>query len=157
MKPLFLNLLLALTWCAAAGAVNTQNFILGFFVGFAILSAQTDISSGGKYRKKVWHILVFAVYFVWEVFIGTIDVTWAIIWPFRTIRPGIVALPLSTETPIQRTLLTNAMTLTPGSMSIELSADGKTLYVHVMDMRSADEVRRKFKHGLEAHLLRMLS
>jgi multicomponent Na+:H+ antiporter subunit E len=49
------------------------------------------------------------------------------------------------------------MTLTPGSMSLELSNDGKTLYVHVMDMESADEVRRKFKNGLEAHLLRMLS
>jgi multicomponent Na+:H+ antiporter subunit E len=68
-----------------------------------------------------------------------------------------VALPLAARTTIQQTLLANAMTLTPGTMSVELSPDGKTLYVHVMDMESADEVRRKFKNGLEAHLLRMLS
>ena len=157
MKSLFLNLLLALTWCAASGAVSTQNFALGFFVGFAILSLQTEISRSGKYRKKVWHILVFALYFLREVFVGAIDVAWAVIWPYRTIRPGIVALPLSARTKIEQTLLANAMTLTPGSMSIELSSDGRTLYVHVMDMESADEVRRKFKNGLEAHLLRMLS
>jgi multicomponent Na+:H+ antiporter subunit E len=157
MKALFLNLLLALTWCAASGAVSTQNFVLGFIVGFAILSVQTEISRGGKYRKKVWHVIVFALYFLREVFVGAIDVALAVIWPFRPIRPGIVALPLAARTTIQQTLLANAMTLTPGTMSVELSPDGKTLYVHVMDMESADEVRRKFKNGLEAHLLRMLS
>lgn len=157
MKALFLNLLLALTWCAASGAVSTQNFVLGFIVGFAILSVQTEISRGGKYRKKVWHVIVFALYFLREVFVGAIDVALAVIWPFRPIRPGIVALPLAARTTIQQTLLANAMTLTPGTMSVELSPDGKTLYVHVMDMESAEEVRRKFKNGLEAHLLRMLS
>ena len=157
MKALFLNLLLALTWCAASGSVSTQNFVLGFVVGFAILSVQTEISRGGKYRKKVWHVLVFALYFLREVFVGAIDVALAVIWPFRPIRPGIVALPLAARTTIQQTLLANAMTLTPGTMSVELSPDGKILYVHVMDMESADEVRRKFKNGLEAHLLRMLS
>jgi len=157
MKALFLNLLLALTWCAASGALTTQNFALGFIVGFAILSVQTEISRGGKYRKKLWHLLVFVLFFVREVLMGSLDVAWAVIWPYRRIRPGIVALPLSARTTIQRTLLVNAMTLTPGTMSVELSADGKTLYVHVMDMENADEVRREFKHGLEAHLLRMLS
>ncbi|MBL7647636.1 MAG: Na+/H+ antiporter subunit E [Candidatus Hydrogenedentes bacterium] len=157
MKALFLNLLLALTWCAASGAVNTQNFALGFLVGFTILSVQTEISRGGKYRKKVWYVFVFALYFLREVLVGALQVAWAVIWPFRAIRPGIVALPLSARTTIQQTLLANAMTLTPGTMSVELSADGKTLYVHVMDMENADEVRRKFKSGLEAHLLRMLS
>ncbi len=157
MKALFLNLLLALTWCAASGSVSTQNFVLGFVVGFAILSVQTEISRGGKYRKKVWHVIVFALYFLREVFVGAIDVALAVIWPFRPIRPGIVALPLAARTTIQQTLLANAMTLTPGTMSVELSPDGKILYVHVMDMESADEVRRKFKNGLEAHLLRMLS
>jgi multicomponent Na+:H+ antiporter subunit E len=157
MKALFLNLLLALTWCAASGALTTQNFALGFAVGFAILSVQTEITRGGKYRKKIWHVFVFAVYFLREVLVGAMDVAWAVIWPYRTIRPGIVALPLSTRTSIQQTLLVNAMTLTPGSMSVELSADGKVLFVHMMDMNSAEEVRRNFKNGLEARLLRMLS
>ena len=157
MKTLFLNLALALTWCAASGAVTAQHFVVGFLVGFAILSVQTDISRGGKYRRKVLYVVGFALYFFAEVVLGALDVAAATVWPYRRIRPGIVAVPLDVRTTIQQTLLANAVTLTPGTMSIELSPDGRTLYVHVMDMDDPDSVRRKIKNGLEAHILRVFA
>lgn len=157
MKTLFLNLVLALTWCAASGAVTAQHFVVGFLLGFAILSVQTDISRGGKYRRKVFYVVAFVLYFLAEIVLGALDVAAATLWPYRRIRPGIVAVPLDVRTTIQQTLLANAVTLTPGTMSVELAPDGQTLFVHVMDMEDADSVRQKIKRGLEAHILRVFA
>ena len=79
----------------------------------------------------------------------------AILWPFRTLRPGIVAVPLDTRSAVENTLLANIVTLTPGTMSIDLSPDGKTLYVHVLDMDSPDAVRKNIKEGLERRLIQL--
>ena len=90
-----------------------------------------------------------------EVVIGALDVAGAVLWPFRKLRPGIVAVPLDTRSAAEHTLLANVVTLTPGTMSIDLSADGKTLYVHVLDMESPEAVRKSIKDGLEARLIQL--
>ena len=155
MKSLLLNVLLALTWCAASGAVTTPNLVVGFIVGYLILSVHPEITRSRTYRKKVFHFVAFVAYFAWEVVVGALDVALAVVWPFRELRPGIVAVPLDTRSAAEHTLLANAVTLTPGTMSIDLAADGKTLYVHVIDVNDPDEVRRAIKGGLEARLIRL--
>lgn len=155
MKPLLLNVLLALTWCAASGGVSAGNLAVGFLAGYLILSVHPEITRSYSYRKKVLYFLSFAGYFIWEVAAGTLDVASATLWPFRRLRPGIVAVPLDARSAVEQTLLANAVTLTPGTMSIDLSPDGKTLYVHVMDMKDPASVRRDIKQGLEARLIRL--
>lgn len=155
MNSLLLNVLLALTWCAASGAITTFNFGVGFLLGYGILSVQTEITRSGTYRKKVFHFVVFVAYFAMEVILGALDVAWATLWPFRKLRPGIVAVPLDTRSAAEHTLLANVVTLTPGTMSIDLSPDGKTLYVHVIDMESPEAVCRAIKNGLEIRLIRL--
>ena len=66
-----------------------------------------------------------------------------------------MAVPLDTRSVAEHTLLANAVTLTPGTMSIDLSPDGRILYVHVLDMESPETVRRDIKEGLEARLMRL--
>jgi len=155
MKSLLLNVLLALTWCAASGAVNTRNLILGFVIGYLILSVHPEITRSHTYRQKVYHFVSFVTYFLWEIIVGAVDVAMATLWPFRKLRPGIVAVPLDTRSAAEQTLLANAVTLTPGTMSIDLSPDGKTLYVHVFDAENPESVRRAIKDGLEARLIRL--
>lgn len=155
MNSLLLNILLALTWCAASGAISTAHFTVGFLVGYAILSVQPEITRSGAYRKKVFYAVTFTAFFAKEVVVGALDVASAILWPFRKLRPGIVAVPLDTRSAVENTLLANVVTLTPGTMSIDLSPDGKTLYVHVLDMKSPDAVRRAIKEGLERRLIRL--
>ncbi len=155
MKSLSINILLAATWCAASGTLSTGNFVIGFLVGYAILSAQPEIIQSRAYRNKVYYAVAFFLYFVKEVIVGALDVAGATLWPFRKLRPGIVAVPLDTRSVAEHTLLANAVTLTPGTMSIDLSPDGRILYVHVLDMESPEAVRKDIKEGLEARLMRL--
>ena len=155
MKSLLLNVLLALTWCAASGAVSPRNLLVGFVVGYLILSVHPEITRSRTYRKKVYHFISFVTYFLWEIAIGALDVALAVVWPFRKLEPGIVAVPLDTRSATEQTLLANAVTLTPGTMSIDLDPEGRTLYVHVIDAKDPETVRRNIKQGLEARLIQL--
>jgi len=155
MTSLLLNVLLALTWCAASGDISVRDFVLGFVVGYAILSVHPEITRSRTYRKKIYFGVVFVAYFLMELVLGAIDVAFATLWPFRTLRPGIVAVPLDTRSATENTLLANAVTLTPGTFSIDISADGRTLYVHVMDMDNPESVVKFIKNGMERHLINL--
>jgi multicomponent Na+:H+ antiporter subunit E len=53
-------------------------------------------------------------------------------------------------------VLTNLITLTPGTLSLDVAADHRTLYVHVMDVEDPDTVRREIKEGFERKVLKAL-
>ena len=67
-----------------------------------------------------------------------------------------MAIPLSTEDPLQIVSLANLISLTPGSLSLDVSPDRKTLYVHVMFVDDPDMIRREVKEGLERRVMEAL-
>ena len=72
--------------------------------------------------------------------------------------PGVVAIPLDARTNVEITLLANLITLTPGSVSLDLSEDRRVLYVHAMyiDGGDVEAYRRSIKEGLERRVLELL-
>ena len=72
--------------------------------------------------------------------------------------PGVIAVPLDAKTDAEITLLANLITLTPGSVSLDLSPDRSVLYVHVMyiDNGDVEEARRRIKDDLERRVLEVL-
>jgi multicomponent Na+:H+ antiporter subunit E len=70
-------------------------------------------------------------------------------------RPGIIAIPLDARTDLEITLLANLITLTPGTLSLDVSADRRVLYIHVMyiDNDDIEAVRRNIKDGFERRVL----
>jgi multicomponent Na+:H+ antiporter subunit E len=72
--------------------------------------------------------------------------------------PGVVAIPLDARTDTEITLLANLITLTPGSVSLDLSEDRRVLYVHAMyiDGGDVEAYRRSVKEGLERRVLELL-
>jgi hypothetical protein len=72
--------------------------------------------------------------------------------------PGVIAIPLDARTDAEITLLANLITLTPGSVSLDLSADRRSLYVHAMYIDGGDieAYRRSVKEGLERRVLELL-
>lgn len=74
------------------------------------------------------------------------------------ICPGVIAIPLDARTDVEITMLANLITLTPGSVSLDLSEDKRTLYVHAMyiDDADVDAYRRSVKEGLERRVLELL-
>jgi multicomponent Na+:H+ antiporter subunit E len=109
-----------------------------------------------SYNRKVVHFFSFACYFAYEIFAGAVLVAWDVVTPQLKARPGIVAVPLDAQTPAEAAIFANALSLTPGTISLDLSPDMKTLYVHAMFVDDPDKVRQDLKQGLERRLLALL-
>ena len=87
-------------------------------------------------HRYLW-ALVFIGVFLWQVLLANLDVAYRILHPRLPIRPGIVKIRTALESTTARILLANAITLTPGTLTVEL-VDGGWLYVHWLYVRSTD-------------------
>ncbi len=149
MKLFQMNLLLAGGWCALVGTFDAATFLQGFVLAFAALSLSSSLFGQTPYFKRVLLAARLGAYFLYELTVSSLQVAWDVITPAQGSRPGIVAVPLDIEDPLQITVLANLISLTPGSLSLDVSPDGTTLYVHEMFVDDPDETRRRIKGGFE--------
>lgn len=94
--------------------------------------------------------------FIKELVLGALSVAWLVVQPRPRLRPGIVAYPLTLTTEAQITLLANMITLTPGTLSVDVSADRRTLYIHAIDIESRDRLIGQIAAGFETKVLGVL-
>lgn len=148
-----LNILLALAWTALTGQFDPINFISGFVLGYLVLWLVQRAVGTSNYFKKVYQIVGFILFFIWALIQANLRVAYEVITPPHTMRPAIVAIPLDVKTDTAITLLANLITLTPGTLSLDVSADRKELYVHTMFVDDVEQFRREIKDGFERRVL----
>ncbi len=76
--------------------------------------------------------------------------------PKPRLRPAIIAYPLTVTTDAQITLLANMITLTPGTLSVDVSRDRKTLFIHAIDIADREALIGRIAAGFETKVLRVL-
>ncbi len=155
MNGLLVNLVLTLSWVMITGLFTFVNIFIGFLLGYAVLAITQRVTGRPGYAGKLVQTITLIVFFVYELSLANLRLTLDIIRPDARIRPAIIAMPLSARTDLEITVLANLITLTPGSTSIELSDDRRTLYVHLVNIgdSSLEEVRNELKRGFERRLL----
>lgn len=157
MKNQFLlNILLAITWMLLSGEVTAENFIEGLIIGYLILWISKSALGGTSYFRKIPKAISFFFYFVKELIVANLKVAFDIITPKDYMQPGIVAVPLDAETDMEITLLANLITLTPGTLSLDVSKDKKVLYIHTLYLDDTEKFRAEIKNGMEKRLLEVL-
>lgn len=95
------------------------------------------------------------VFFPIEVFKSSLQVALIVLFPRDSIKPGIVAIPLKLKTDWGISLLANTITLTPGTLTIDVSADKRFLYVHCIALYDSKEFIRSVQHDFEKKVLRL--
>jgi multicomponent Na+:H+ antiporter subunit E len=151
-----LNLVLALLWAAVVGSVDTAHLVVGFVFGYGVLWASKPLLGDTDYFSKVPRAFSFAAFFLWELVLSNLRVAWDVVTPRAYRRPGVVAVPLDAATDLEITLLANLVTLTPGTLSLDVSEDRTTLYVHAMFVDDPDALRRAIKDGFERRVLELM-
>lgn len=152
-KTFMLNLFLALSWTFLSGRLDALNFIEGLILGFIILFLIRNIFGFEQYYYKLFKSVGFFFYVLKEIILANLEVAYDVVTPGKRMRPGVVGIPLDAKTNLEITLLANIITLTPGTLSLDISHNKEILYVHTMYMRSADSFRREIKTGIERRLL----
>jgi multicomponent Na+:H+ antiporter subunit E len=153
---LLVNLFLALAWVALSGQSSPANFLAGFLLGYFMLWLVHRAAGPSRYFSKVPATVAFALFFLWELILASLRVSFEVVSPRRRMRPGVVAIPLEARTDAEIALLGNLITLTPGSLTLDVSDDRKVLYLHHMYVGDREAAAREVKYGFERRMLEVL-
>ncbi len=153
MTLMLANILLALAWAAVTGSFTVLNLAFGFVLGAAVLHIiRQEVGSLG-YFTRAWRVFSLALLFVVELILASWRVAILVLSPRMNIHPGIFIYPLKVDRDFEIALLANLMTLTPGTLSVDVSPDRRFLYVHALDCSDPDALRREIAQGFERKIL----
>ena len=149
------NLLLALAWAALQGEFSLWTLATGHVLGYLILLAlvRGGVLRTSPYVGRVHRIAGLAAYFFYELVKANLRLALDVATPSFHMKPGIIAVPLDATQDGQILLLSMLINTTPGSVALDVSADRRFLYVHVMYMSTPDAARQEIKTGFERRVL----
>lgn len=149
------NIFLPLVWMALTGAFTFANFVVGFAISSLalwLISSPADVTFI-VYIIRFFRFVGFFFFFVWELLLANLRVAYEVLTPGFQMRAAIIAIPLDAESDLEITVLANLITLTPGTLSLDVSPDRKTLYIHAMHVRDVEKFRRDIKQRMERRVM----
>lgn len=151
-----MNIMLTFVWVALTGSFAVSSFLFGFLLSFGIMWIISRSNSETRYFTFMIKVVSFIGFFFKELIKANIEVAYDVITPTFHMTPGIVRVPLEANTNLEITFLANLISLTPGTLSLDVSDDQKVLYVHSMYIADKEEFIRGIKEGFEKRLLEIL-
>ncbi|WP_440982536.1 Na+/H+ antiporter subunit E [Shinella sumterensis] len=153
MRPAVTVALFALVWLAVSGSFTIPNLLLGLAAGaLSLWLIRGQIRPDGR-RFRPLKVLSLALLFVKELALSAWKVAVLVASPKMALKPGIFAFPLTVDRDFEITLLANLITLTPGTLSVDVSEDRKVLYVHALDCSDPAGARRDIANGFERKIM----
>ena len=159
MNPILMILLLALLWAGMTGAFSGVNLLLGAVLAAVALALLRQQLLRPPQFRRIGAILALVLLFLRELMVSAIKVGLTVLHPRldRVVRPAIIAYPLTVKTDIEITLLANLITLTPGTLSVDVSANRKLLYVHVLTLDSREQLIADIRDGFERRIIEVFA
>lgn len=148
-----LTLLLTVVWLALVNTVTLGNLILGLVIGLIVPVVTAPYWPNRPKLKNTWAAVGYVLVVLWDIVIANVQVAMIILFrPNASIRSRWVVIPLDLTSPEAITVLAGTITMTPGTVSATLSADGGSILVHCLDTASPDEIRDTIKSRYERRL-----
>ena len=155
MRSLLLNLIMAGMWLLFHQDPNIADFIIGFAIGFALLALFQPVVGSANYVRRTLAFLRFVLVFLREFIMANVAVTLTVLFGSRQgIHPNFITLDVSGMKPFEILVLSYCITLTPGTTSVEIEDDFKTLIVHALDAKHPEQVRRQINRSLRDAILK---
>jgi len=151
-----LNIVFAVVFTILLGSGSIGVFLSAFALGYAALWLSKPLYKDTLYFRRLPKTINLAGYFIKELVISNLRVLWDVITPGHINRPGIIGIPLAAKTDLEIFVVASLISLTPGTLSIDLSKDRKVLFVHVMFLDDVEKTRADIKNGLERRILEVM-
>ena len=142
-SKIVLFLVAYLGWALLNWAPDWQHLLVGVFVAWFVAFMTGDLFIRRPYvlkrPQRYWYFLVdYLPKFLWECFKANLDVAYRVLHPKLPINPGIVKVKTILKSDTALTFLANSITLTPGTLSVDIDRDNGILYVHWIDVKAKD-------------------
>ena len=147
------NVILAVFWALASGQLTLGSLATGFLVGLLVLFLTRRAIGAEAYLRKFPRSINLLLYFVYDLVTANLRLARDVVGGDRNLKPAIIAIPLDAESDGEITLLASLIALTPGTLTLDVSRDRKTIFIHSMYAEDVEGVRRQIKEGLEKKIL----
>ena len=149
MKAFLAHLVIILAWTIFSGLPSGLAIVIGFAVGALALSLFPRASGSLRYGVRLWRVAKLFVVFVKEFILSVSRVAKLVMAPKMRFRPGLITVPLALTRDAEITLLSNLITLTPGTLTVDVADDRASLLVHAIDCPDPDAAKADIKNGFE--------
>ncbi|AJY73956.1 Na+/H+ antiporter subunit E [Paenibacillus beijingensis] len=150
---ILLNLVVAVVWMFLSGEWSYPRFAVGYLLGMALIGLLHRFWPEGFYMKRVWAVVKLLLLFLKELVVSSFTVMGQIVRPKLNIRPGIFAYATELKSDWEVTLLSCLICLTPGTLTLDVSRDGRTLYIHAMDIEDTELLSKQIKGTFEKAIM----
>ncbi|WP_333898798.1 Na+/H+ antiporter subunit E [Agrobacterium pusense] len=154
MSLYVVQLLFVAVWLAVTGSLTLANVIFALIVStLALWLIRHQLPGGRNHWLRLGRVLSLVLLFFKELALSAWKVAVMVTRPKLDVQPGIFAYPLTVTTDFEITLLANLITLTPGTLSVDVSPDRKMLYVHAIDCSDIETAKNDIKNGFEKKIV----
>lgn len=145
LLQIMLNIVIAVLWMLLKdeNTAHITTFFTGYLIGIIVLYLMHRFFGQPFYMRKIWSICKLGILFLKELFLSSILIIKQICSPKLDVTPGIFTYETKLQGNVEITVLALLLTLTPGSVVMEIAEDGQLFYIHAMDMEQskADVIR----------------
>lgn len=131
-----------LAWLALTGVTRMQEIIAGLIVSLivSLLAGQLVVTTKKKnpFVKRLLYGILYIFKFIWEMLKANLHVAYIVLHPMLPIKPGIVKIKTKLKKDTSLTMLSNSITLTPGTLTVDVDPVKQYLYIHWIDVESED-------------------
>ncbi|WP_238364430.1 Na+/H+ antiporter subunit E [Mesobacterium pallidum] len=151
-----LSLTLVLVWLGLVNKITLGNLLLGGILGLILPALTAPYWPNRPRLRDPIGIVAYVLIVIWDIIVANVQVAAIILFKRnRDIHSQWICIPLELKSPEAITVLAGTITLTPGTVSAVLSADGSHLLVHALHADDPDAVRDDIKARYEARLKRI--
>lgn len=141
MKQIACVILVLLIWMALTWSLNWQDLLAGLLFSLLISLFVSEmypehLESALNPRRWIW-VLIYIPYFLYCCIKANLDVAYRVLHPDTPIRPGFVKVRTTLQSDMAKTLLANSITLTPGTLTVDI--DGQDIYIHWISVEGESE------------------
>lgn len=146
---ILLNFSIAVVWMLLNTSFKASTFIIGYLIGMIAIVIMRRYFKDKLYLYRIWALIKLNLIFFKELLLSNIDVLKIVLRPKMDIKPSVFAYPTELEHDWEITLLSNLITLTPGTLVLHVSDDQRTLYIHAIDVEDVNEEIDSIKNSFE--------
>ena len=149
----YLTLMLVVVWQMLVNKLTLGNLVLGLILGLVIPLLTAPYWPNRPRLRSLPRIVEYMAVVLWDIVMANIQVAGIILFKRNAnTRPAWISIPLELHTPEAITVLAGTITMTPGTVSSDLAADGHSLLVHCLHAPDPDAVRDQIKARYERRL-----
>jgi multicomponent K+:H+ antiporter subunit E len=153
-----LTLLMTIVWILLQNELSAGMALFGLILATVIARITAVWWPDRPLGFRPFKMVIYMLIVIWDILVANVQVAWIVLTrPNSKLRPAWVVIPLDLREPEAITILAGTITLTPGTVSADLSSEGHSLLVHALDADDPDAVRDQIKQRYERRLKEIFS